>query len=308
MGLFGGKTFTPATDIPNISGKVFLVTGGNAGLGYEAITQIAAHNPQAIYLAARTPSKGEAAVTELKKTNPKTDIIYLPLDLSSFASISAAAKEFQSKSNRLDCLMNNAGIMAVPAAETKEGYELQFGTNYMGHALLTKLLMPTLRATAQEPGADVRIVNLTSEAHKFWNLPSIQLDQEKLKPLGPWAKYGHSKLANILFTRSLAETYPEITSVAIHPGIIKTDLYLPNQQASLITRMGLAIMGSFRGTVATGALNQLWAATGKEDELESGAYYRPIASKSGGSSCAQNMELAKQLRDWTEKEFAAKGY
>ena len=204
--------------------------------------------------------------------------------------------------------MNNAGIMAVPTGSTVEGYEIQFGTNHMGHALLTKLLLPTLQATAKEPGADVRIINLTSEGHNLARSGPVILDQEQLKGVNTWTRYGYSKLANILFTRILAEKYPGITSVAIHPGVIKTDLYLPNQQSNYIMKIGLAIAGSLRGTVATGALNQLWAATAEKGEVESGAYYKPIASKSAGSYCAQNRELAMQLWEWTEKELVAKGY
>ena len=198
--------------------------------------------------------------------------------------------------------------MAVPASETQEGYEIQFGTNHMGHALLTKLLIPTLQATAEVPGADVRIINLTSEGHNFARRDSILLDQEKLKTQNTWVRYGYSKLACILFTRSLAEKYPKITSVAIHPGIINTDLFVPNQQTNRIMRCALAMAGNLRGTVATGALNQLWATTAKKAEVRSGAYYKPIASESRGSPLAQNVDLAKQLWDWTEAELAAKGY
>lgn len=204
--------------------------------------------------------------------------------------------------------MNNAGIMAVPAGETQEGYEIQFGTNHMGHALLTKLLMPILQATAQESGSDVRCINLTSEGHNFARTPSALLDRPKLDASGAWVRYGYSKLANILFTRGLAKHYPNITSVAVHPGVIATDLYNPNAQTNFIVKCGIKIAGGFRGTVETGVLNQLWAATGKKEEVTSGSYYTPIGALTGGSPCAQNMQLADDLWSYTEHELAAKGF
>ena len=204
--------------------------------------------------------------------------------------------------------MNNAGIMAVPPAETKEGYEIQFGTNHMGHALLTRLLMPILQSTAKQPDADVRVINLTSEGHNFARTPSVLCNQEELKRSGVWVKYGYSKLANILFARALALNHPDLTSVSIHPGVINTDLYLPNQQSNPIMRLGLAVGGWLRTSVSTGAFNQLWAATCRKERIESGAYYTPVGAKSQGSPCACNKDLAKQLWDWTEKELDAKGY
>lgn len=204
--------------------------------------------------------------------------------------------------------MNNAGIMAVPRGETEEGYEIQFGTNHMGHALLTKLLLPTLQATAEEPGADVRVINLTSEGHNFARTAGALLDKKQLDAAGAWGRYGYSKLANILFARELAKHYTNITAVAVHPGVIATDLYLPNAQNNFIMNMGLKIAGSLRGTVATGALNQLWAATAKKEHVVSGSYYTPIGALAGGSPLARNMKLADDLWEYTEKELAAKGF
>ena len=154
-----GKSFNPDLEIKDLSGKVILVTGGNTGLGKEAVLQLAKHNPSHIYLAARTPSKGEAAVAAIKEAVPSAQITYLPLDLASFSSVSSAVKAFTDQSKRLDVLMNNAGIMATPPQSTEQGYEIQvshsctarepnladnylkFGTNHMGHAvsLLVKL-------------------------------------------------------------------------------------------------------------------------------------------------------------------------
>ena len=283
---------------------------GNNGLGKEAVLQLVKHNPARLFLAARTPSKAEAAIGEIKKVVPSANISYLKLDLCSFQSISAAAEQFKSQSSRLDILMNNAGIMATPLAETDDGYESQFGTNHMGHALFTKLLMPTLLKTAEEEGSDVRIVNLTSEGHNLAPRPQgILFDEAELKKQGPWTRYGQSKLANILFTKELASRYPSITSVAIHPGVILTDLYAPNQQSNMLLKYGVMLLGPlFMADVPTGALNQLWAATGKKTEVMTGKYYTPAGASSEGSKSAQNKNLAQELWAWTEKELASKGY
>ncbi|KAL8644536.1 MAG: hypothetical protein Q9226_007713 [Calogaya cf. arnoldii] len=307
---FGGKKFRAEEDIPDLSGKVIIVTGGNNGLGKASVLELAKHQPDRIFLAARTPSKAEAAIEEVKSAVPSANISYLNLDLGSFKSISAAAEEFKSHSPRLDILMNNAGIMATPLAVTEEGYESQFGTNHMGHALFTKLLMPTLLKTAEEEGSDVRIVNLSSEGHNLAPGPrGILFDEGELKKQGPWARYGQSKLANILFTKELASRYPSITAVAIHPGVILTDLYAPNQQSNMLLKYGVKLIGPlFMANVSTGALNQLWGAAGKKTEVVSGNYYTPVGACSKGSKWAQKKDLSQGLWEWTEKELASKGY
>ncbi|KAJ6133934.1 oxidoreductase [Penicillium sp. IBT 18751x] len=187
-----GKSFDPEKDIPSLDGKVILVTGGNAGLGKETILQLAKHHPKEIFLAARTQLKAEDAIQEIKKAVPKSNISYIKLDLTSFTSVKEAAEDFKSRSDRLDILINNAGIMAVPYSKTKEDYEIQFGTNHMGHALLTKLILPTLLSTAEKPGSDVRVINLSSEGHYY--APGIIYDQDQLESYYTFRRYGQSKL------------------------------------------------------------------------------------------------------------------
>lgn len=247
---------------------------------------------------------------DIKKAVPSANVTYLKLDLTSFSSISNAVREFREMSNRLDLLLNNAGIMATPLATTEEGYESQFGTNYMGHALLTKLLLPTLLSTASEPCSDVRIVNLTSEGHRLAPEPAgILFEKSALDQKGVWTRYGQSKLANILFTRELAKRYLPIRSVAVHPGLIKTSLYEPTQRSNAILRYGLKVMGPLvMSDVRTGALTQLWAAGAHKDQVESGTYYTPIARANLGSKRAQDDQLAEWLWDWTESELKAKGF
>ena len=272
------------------------------------VLQLAQHNPKDIYVAARTESKASAAIDEIKTAVPGARLKYLPLDLCSFESISNAASTFKKRESRLDVLVNNAGIMAVPKGTTADDYEIQMGTNHVGHFLLTRLLLPILESTAAKPGSDVRIVNLSSEGHRAVPSGGLVLDKDKMMELGPWGSYGNSKLANILFTKELAKRYPKITSVAVHPGIIRTDLYTPYGGNSSIMRFGLGIMSMFWTDVPTGTKNQLWAATCLKNQLKNGAYYTPVASLSGGNGYARDGEMARKLWDWSEREVVAKGF
>ncbi|KAF5015370.1 hypothetical protein F66182_13324, partial [Fusarium sp. NRRL 66182] len=154
-----GHSFRPERDIPNLSGKAILVTGGNTGLGKETILQLARHNPARIYLAARNQRKAESAIQSIKQellaakgagsaAAEAVDIQFVQLDLTSFPSIRQAAETFLQNNTRLDILVLNAGVMAEAAVTTPQGHEIQFGTNHIGHFLLTKLFLPTLLKTA----------------------------------------------------------------------------------------------------------------------------------------------------------------
>ncbi|RYP31227.1 hypothetical protein DL767_005856 [Monosporascus sp. MG133] len=225
--MFGsGQKFNADRDIPDLSGRIVLVTGGNNGLGKESVRQFAKHNAK-VYMGARSEQKANEAIAEIKKEVPNADIAFLELDLASFDSIKKAAERFVAENDRLDILMNNAGIMAMPPGLTKDGYEIQFGTNHVGHALLTRLLMPLLEKMAAGTNSDVRVINLTSNGHEWFVPPSgLLLEDAKtdMDSLGPWGRYGHSKLANIYFTKGLAKHYPQIKSVAVHPGGANTGL------------------------------------------------------------------------------------
>ncbi|KAJ4380956.1 hypothetical protein N0V86_003303 [Didymella sp. IMI 355093] len=309
-----GVTFDPAKDIGSLEGKVILVTGGNAGLGKQTITYLAARNPARIYLAARTASKATSAISDIKTAVPNAcEVIHLPLDLTSFSSIAEAATTFQRTESRLDILINNAGIMACPYSTTKEGYEIQFGTNHMGHALLTKLLLPTLLKTSETQG-DARVVTLSSAGHAIGVPGGLILDQTALEQQGTWKRYGQSKLCNLLFARELSERYPQISSVSLHPGVIFTDLF-QSLRANVFLKAGLWIYGLFFFIIPGhfkspegGALNQTWAATARKEELVNGAYYKPVGVKSEGSKAARDAGLQKKLWEYTEAELGKHGY
>ncbi|KAE9376228.1 NAD(P)-binding protein [Stipitochalara longipes BDJ] len=298
--------FRPDDDIPHLTGKVILVTGGNSGLGEESILQLSKHKPSQIFLAARSAEKGQAAINKISEAVPGANITFLQLDLTSFASITEAVKVVNSSVKRLDILMNNAGIMMTPPSTTKDGYEIQFGTNHMGHALLTKLLLPKLLSTSKEPDADVRIITLSSIGHEWAPKGGLQLDNahSEQKSISSRERYGQSKLANILYSNELARRYPAIRCISVHPGSVKTGLSRGLKEsyplaASIITFAQWT--GLFSLNVQQGTLNQLWAAT--SNKAQSGKYYNPVGFEVPGSKYARDSELGKKLWDFTQVEL-----
>ena len=271
-----------------------------------SVKALAKHYPAHIYLSGRNVKRGEAVVADTKKANPAVALTFIPCDLSSFESIEASIPRFEH--DRLDILMCSAGIMATGEALSKDGYEMQWATNHLGHALLIKKLLPTMQKTAEQPGSDVRILFLTSVA---WSLrPSGSIQFSRLKTtqdfvfLGPWRRYGQSKLANIVYAAALARQYPKITSVSLHPGVVKTDL-VGNLSFG---DKAFVYVGNF-GNVVTpeeGVLNQLWAAAGaKKGDLENGAYYMPIGIQSNSKldKTGKDPKFAAKLWEWTENEL-----
>lgn len=296
-------SFKPESDIPPLDGKVILITGGNIGLGKQCILEYARHNPAQIWLAARNLEKAKAAVEEIQKQLPNANpaiIKILELDLSSLASVKKAASIFCAESDRLDILMLNAGIMAAPPGLTEDGFELQWGTNYLGHALLTKLLLPVLEKTAGTPGADVRIIALSSYGHMTAPKPEgIKFDSLKTtaEGLGPYGRYGQTKLAMILWARQMAKLYPQFTLASIHPGVVRTNLMNNATGSSCVVQMLGKVANYVVTPVDQGARNQLWASVAKD--VKSGEYYEPVGIGGNATELGKNEELAKKLWDWT---------
>ncbi|EXJ66614.1 uncharacterized protein A1O5_10285 [Cladophialophora psammophila CBS 110553] len=304
-------SFTPQ-DIPDLSGRVYFVTGGTAGLGAGTISLLAAHKPAHIYFSGRSGDKAKAVVEKVKAQNPDVPLTFIQCDLANLASVCKAAEQFIAQAERLDVFFANAGIMALPPGTTVDGYEVQFGTNHMGHAMLIKLLLPLMQRTAERfPGADVRIIMSSSIAYKqapregiaFETLKTPQRNLGGLVPGGEWCRYGQSKLANLLYAQGLAKRYPNITSVSIHPGYIKTDLFAG---VSFLTALPVRIMAAGHWTpVEQGPYSQTWAATTPRQNLENGAYYIPVANRGVLETvAAKDDKLADKLWDWTEKELA----
>ncbi|EXF85156.1 hypothetical protein CFIO01_03227 [Colletotrichum fioriniae PJ7] len=300
-------TFSAEKDIPDLAGKVIIVTGGSSGLGKESVIQLAKHNPAAIYLTARTEARGNAAIKEVEQAVPaaKNKIKYLELDLGSFASIKKSTDAFLTSADRLDILMNNAGLMATPPGLTKDGYEVQFGSNYMGPALFTKLLLPILNKTAEQPGSDVRVVNLSSELFKQAPSEGILLSKCKtpLDDISSLARYGQSKLADYYHTRTLSQLYPSIKFVAVHPGVVNTGLFDDFRKRRPWVGGVISVLGSiFLTDVHAGARAQLWASTAASATVKSGGFYNPKFKEYKEANLYED-KAAQELWDWTEKEL-----
>jgi NAD(P)-dependent dehydrogenase (short-subunit alcohol dehydrogenase family) len=305
-------SFHPPTDIPDLSGKVCLVTGANSGLGEATVAALAAHRPLKIYLAARSRSRAEAALERIKSTSPeasRTDISILDLDLASFDSVKAAAARVNTEVDRLDILQLNGGIAMPPHGTTKDGFEIQFGTNYLGHALLTQLVMPMLLATARLPGADVRVVSISSVGHKtFASREGIHFDhlQTPMESHSGTSLYAQAMLAKILFCRELARRYPQIISSSLHPGTVASNVWGGNKNASFYVKLLFAVIVPLTSVSnEEGAKTQLWCSFSKE--VENGAYYKPIGKSGQDSPLSRDPELAKRLWDWTEQTLEAHG-
>lgn len=273
--------------------------------------QLAKHNPARIYLAARTESKAHAAIKDIQAQLPSpVDIRYVSLDLCSFKSIRAAAAQFQSEESRLDLLILNAGVMGSPAVTTEEGFEVQFGTNHIGHFLLTKLLLPTLQKTVSDARAsgttpDVRVVALSSAAHAVSPTSFEEMTStESLLSVSTWNRYGASKAANLFFARELAKRHPELTSIAVHPGAVSSNLYDETKSKGMWMKCTLTAAMVFFRSIRSGALNTLWASTTPTTNLVNGAYYSPVGYHCKGTSWVQNTDIDQKLWDWTEAQIS----
>lgn len=251
------------TNIPDQTGKTVIITGANSGLGLES-TRALADQGAHIVMACRNTDKGWTAMAPILDANPAAALEVMPLDLADLASIRAFAEAFSSKHDRLDILMNNAGVMALPQRrETADGFEMQFGVNHLGHFALTGLLFDHLLSTPSS-----RVVTISSNAHKFGRIQFDNLDARK--SYSQWGAYCQSKLANLLFAyelqRRLDKLGADTISVAAHPGYAATNL----QRASKISLLMNRFMAQDQ---VMGALPQLRAATAAD--VQGGEYYGP---------------------------------
>ena len=202
-----------------LDGKTVVITGGNTGIGLETAVDLAKRNARVI-LGCRSVERGERAAVEVRKRSGNDNVVFVQLDLASLDSVRKFAAKILEDEPRVDILINNAGIMALPErALTQDGFEMQFGVNHLGHFLLTNLLLVRIK---EAPSA--RIVNVSSLAHKRGDMDFDNLNSER--SYAPWKAYGTSKLANILFTRSLAKRLQgtNVTTNSLHPGAIMTEL------------------------------------------------------------------------------------
>ncbi len=266
-----GKSWT-ADDLPDLSGKTIVVTGGNSGIGYEAAIQFARKRARVV-LACRNMDKAHAAAERIAALAPGASVEAMALDLSSLTSVRSFADAFKGRNRTLHVLCNNAGVMALPYCRTADGFEMQFGTNHLGHFALTGLLLDRLLAA---DGA--RVVTVSSSAHRMGQIRFDDLQSEH--GYGKWRAYGQSKLANLLFAfelqRRIEAAGAKLISVACHPGYAATNLQAmgPRMSGSAMmeTLMGLGNR-LFAQSAAMGALPTLYAATAPD--LRGGEYIGP---------------------------------
>ncbi|KAJ3021176.1 UNVERIFIED_CONTAM: hypothetical protein HDU68_009776 [Siphonaria sp. JEL0065] len=310
------STFT-LESIPALDGKVAIVTGGNSGIGYETVKQLAWKGAK-VLLAARSKERAEAAIAKLKGESQslgKTlDIDFVHVDLSDLKQTKEAALDLAGRLTHIDILINNAGVMDVadPKAYnfSKDGYENTFAINHLGHFQFTKYLLPVILKTPNP-----RIVVLSSYGQ--WLAPATGIDFESLKQkkegFNPWILYGQSKLANIVFATELNERHgSHVTINSVHPGLVYTELLRPAPYSfswfvtKIVPRHILAkfIFKAVPMSTDKGAIASLYAATSKEIDEKGikGRYIIPFGAVSDDHHpLAFDLDQAKKLWDFSEE-------
>ncbi|KAK0728439.1 putative short-chain dehydrogenase [Lasiosphaeria miniovina] len=307
--LEGFVDFDPEKEIPSLDGRVVFITGGTAGLGRESVGLLAQHDPSHIYFTGRDVKAAESLIAEVKEKKPAVGLTFVALDMTSLASVKAAVAANFSH-DRLDLLMCNAGVMALPAGLSKDGFEIQFAINHLAHAMIIQQLLPMLDRTAEQPDSDVRVVCLTSTGWRGHPRQGIEFDKVRTTQeglAGSWVRYGQSKLANVIYASELARRHPHILSVSLHPGVIKTGLVssLPVAKRKFV-EWSIKVTGDAFTSPDKGAYNQIWAATYKRSDMSNGSFYMPIGVLSDKmfDKAAKSEELAKKLWEWTDEVLA----
>jgi NAD(P)-dependent dehydrogenase (short-subunit alcohol dehydrogenase family) len=279
-------------NMTDLDGKVIIVTGGNSGLGYESVKAFTGKGARVI-LTSRNIKKGEAAKSDIMKAYPEGNIDVMELDLMDLDSTRSFVSRFRETYDRLDVLMNNAGIMMTPYSNTKDGFESQMGTNHLGHFALTGLLLELIKNT---PGS--RVVNVSSSGHRFGTMDFDNLLFDNGKDYSPMKAYGRSKLANLLFTYELQRHFEahniDAEALTAHPGGSRTNLdrylkgkfwyYLLWPLAYLLTM-----------DQAQGALSQIRASVDKA--AVGGQYYGPHRNMTGYPVVVQSNEASHSRED-----------
>ena len=283
-----------AENIPDQSGKIVIVTGSSSGIGFEAARVLANKNAKVI-LANRNLSKSEVAKTKILNQNKNADVESIKIDLSDLESVKQFTKEFNSKYDKLDILINNAGVMVPPHTITKDGFELQMGTNHLGHFALTLLLINKIQKSE-----NAKIVNVSSTAHKYGKINFDDLKWEKRK-YKAWRAYGDSKIANLYFTKELAEKLGNnVLVTSAHPGWTATELQRHSGVFDYLNQF-------FAMSIEQGALPTLRAAF--DEDAQSGDFFGPdgfmemkgYPVKVKPKDLAKDETIAKKLWDVSEE-------
>jgi NAD(P)-dependent dehydrogenase (short-subunit alcohol dehydrogenase family) len=281
----GASTTDQVTEGVSLQGKCAVVTGASSGLGLETCRVLAAAGAT-VLMVARNKDTLEAAAEEIRQQQPEARLLTQIMDLADVDSVRSAAAVILQQADKIQLLINNAGVMACPLMRTAQGFEMQFGTNHLGHFLLTGLLSPALIN-----GSPSRVINLSSAGHKFgpFNFSDPNYHQREYDK---WQAYGESKTANVLFSVGLNLRVSErgVRAFAVHPGMIMTNLarHLEAADITALTDRSSSSEPLVFKTLEQGAATTLWAATTPDLAFEGGQYLEDchIASpaESGGSS------------------------
>lgn len=300
-GFSASSTAEEVTQGIDATGLTAIVTGASSGIGAET-TRVLALRGVHVFMAVRNMAAGTDVKDAIVKEIPTAKVDVLELDLSSLASVRKFASDFTTKGLPLNILINNAGIMASPFMLSKDNIELQFATNHLGHFLLTNLLLDTMKRTAQESGREGRIVNVSSEGHRFTYREGIRF--EKLNDqsgYGNFVAYGQSKLANILHANELARHLKEeegveiLTANSLHPGAINTNLF--RQEGFVNAIVGFLGKFVFRN-VQQGAATTCYVALHPQVKGKTGLYFND-SNIAQPSPHAVDTELARKLWDFS---------
>lgn len=296
----------------DLSGLTVFITGANSGLGQETARAMAAKGAHVV-LAGRDQAKLDEAVSAIRTAYPDAALETITVDLGSLESIRAATSRARQRFAKIDLLINNAGVMACPFEHTADGFERQFGTNHLGHFALTAELFPLI-----EQGSAKRIVNLSSRGH---HMGPVDFDDPNFqhRAYDPWASYGQSKTANVLFSVGIEQRYAimGIHAYAVHPGGIETNLgrhMTQEMRDALMARITTRDTSFAWKTIPQGAATSCWAVTAPELEGKGGVYCEDChvaeqddESTSGGvRSYALNPSFADQLWKLSEDLTGAK--
>jgi NAD(P)-dependent dehydrogenase (short-subunit alcohol dehydrogenase family) len=299
----------------DLSGRVAAVTGASGGLGLETARALAAHGAHVV-MAARDQTRLDAAAASIREAHPAASVEPLLLDLADIASCRSAAVSVLTSQDRLDLLINNAGVMCTPFGRTTSGFETQTGINHLGHMAWTLPLMDLLVRSAA-PGHPSRIVNLSSAGHRFGDVDLDDLNYER-REYDEWAAYGQSKTANILFSVELERRLGPsgVRALAVHPGGIHTDLGR-HMTTELLSQLQVRIAQSNPGaefvwkSIPQGAATTVWAATTPDFDLSGGVYCEDCSAaddadpESGVASFAVDPERAIELWERSIEMLAA---
>lgn len=280
-----------------LDGKTIIITGANTGIGYEAALELAKRNAR-IILACRDPKRGQDAVDRIKAESKNDNVELELLNLASLKSIKEFSERILKKIDKLDILINNAGLAGIESRTlTEDGFETIFGVNHLGHFYLTNLLLDLL-----EKSVPSRIINVSSMAHYYGKINFDDLQSEK--KYSEMGQYSMSKLANVLFTTELARRYKDkqVTSVCLHPGLIKSEIWRNREaQTGFIAKSILFFVRLFGKDCKEGAKSIIYCATNEDIPSKNGLYFNDDTRLKEASRDGTNLELAAKLWDLSAK-------